>query len=134
MSAFIVSKGCMTNVVLGLRLAKVEIKDHDTLTAGGLTKLGRNLYKMNRKAILARYGRCSDGTEEIMTFEINSIPIEYSHLDLIQIIKSMRCFLYQCSEGNVWESKLFKQVDFASGEIAQGIVATLPEYGKARWN
>ena len=57
----------------------------------------------------------------------------YSRDELIRIYKAMNCLSYQCSEGNVPESPLFKQLEAAIGAVACRVVDLLPEYEKAAW-
>ena len=45
----------------------------------------------------------------------------------------MCCLLYQCSEGNVPNGRLFNELNRAAGELAQAIVQDLPEYDQASW-
>lgn len=51
----------------------------------------------------------------------------------IQIFKSARCLRYQCSEGDIPETPLFKALDDFIGALAYHVVCQLPEYEKARW-
>jgi hypothetical protein len=50
-----------------------------------------------------------------------------------QAYKSLKCWLYQCTEGTVIESKLYKLMDEMSKEIAMYIVETSPAYNAAEW-
>jgi hypothetical protein len=45
----------------------------------------------------------------------------------------MRCLLYQCCEGKVSDSRLYYELNYAAGELAQRVVQDLPEYDKASW-
>lgn len=51
----------------------------------------------------------------------------------MQALKSLRCWLYQCSEGNVPEQPLFKALERYAGDLAFHIVAELPGWNAAEW-
>jgi hypothetical protein len=54
-------------------------------------------------------------------------------VDQLQAFKSLHCWLYQCSEGDVPETPLYKAFRDISNHWAQHIVASLPAYDKADW-
>jgi hypothetical protein len=41
--------------------------------------------------------------------------------------------LYQCAEGNVLKTSLYKDLDKLSCDIADKIISDLPEYKNAEW-
>ena len=51
-----------------------------------------------------------------------------------QVLKSIRCYLYQCCEGDCYESGLYKALDQLSLEWAYFIATNQPEYEMADWN
>lgn len=50
-----------------------------------------------------------------------------------RFLKSLRCYLYQCCEGDCYESKLYKALDQLSLELAYFIATNQPEYELADW-
>jgi hypothetical protein len=48
-------------------------------------------------------------------------------------MKLLRCWLYQCSEGEVPETALFKAFAELSNTLAQVVVSELAEYEAAPW-
>ena len=52
---------------------------------------------------------------------------------LLQAFKSLQCYLYQCSEGDVPDSEFFKEVDKFQGQLANKIITKLPEYEGMIW-
>ena len=79
---------------------------------------------MNNKAVDYRYN------------ENNPIEIyKYSYVvaSLVQVYKSLQCFLYQCSEGDIPKSKLFQGLRRLEHNIANQIISNMPEYNKAQW-
>lgn len=71
-------------------------------------ELATKLYAMNRRALIARYG--SDGiTDMIESFEYDEKATFGD--DDEQKLQSLRCYLYQCGEGDIPESKLFRELE-----------------------
>src|SRR6266567_4712591 len=52
---------------------------------------------------------------------------------LVQVFKSLQCWEYQCSEGDVPETKLYQFFEEVEHHLALKIVMNLPEYDKAKW-
>jgi hypothetical protein len=131
MSAFIVSTDCMHRVVDAI------MEDHrrNSEPFAGIPKespdaadmIGRQLFQLNRRAVLDRY----PGDEEYA-----AVPA-YSHHPLraskVARFKAIRCLLYQCSEGDVPESPIFKQLEDVSWDLAYTIISELPEWECADW-
>lgn len=69
----------------------------------------RSLYDMNRSALMARYGECETPYEP---FDGKSVETREETRDEWQcrLFTAIRNYLYQCSEGNVPETSLFKAV------------------------
>ena len=95
-----------------------------------MQKFGEKLIKLNCKAVSQRYDK-----------KINQKAIdeyEFKNIDLvdrteIQVLKSLQCFLYQCMEGTVPETKLYKVLREIADNIMDSIINKLPEYEKAEW-
>jgi len=49
------------------------------------------------------------------------------------VIKSLQCWKYQCSEGDIPETKLYQFFEEVEHHLALKIVINLPEYDKATW-
>lgn len=56
------------------------------------------------------------------------IPISY-----YQLLKSIDCYLYQCSEGNVPELALYKAVKNIRAILANWIIRNTTAYNEAKW-
>jgi hypothetical protein len=67
------------------------------------TMLGARLFELNSKALYARYGNDPDYCDPPPGYTYAP-----SNADTVQLCKTMHCFLYQCSEGDVPETELFK--------------------------
>jgi hypothetical protein len=143
MSAFIVSEKTMNLAVDAMRRATA----HDTTLRAKfpgldrergpfvallgesdsvLTALGFRLYEMNADAVEARYHE----RQEVPVFRYSN----RAHLASdVEAFKALRCLLYQCSEGNVPESELYRDAERAGHVLAEHIVRDLPAYNAAPW-
>ena len=92
---------------------------------------------MNARAIQSRYG-AGRTADEVKAWEKELDPIACSpgqdFKARVQAYKSFRCFLYQCSEGDVPLSPLYKAVEAAADYLAAEIVPEIPEYEEAKWD
>lgn len=94
-----------------------------------MAKLGQQLYELNARGVNARYSD-HPADEWGVTYKYKRVPIP----SRLQAYKSLQCFLYQCSEGNVPEtSQLYKDLDAWCIELAMYIIERLPEYEQYRW-
>jgi len=92
---------------------------------GDCNKLGQKMLNMNNKAVDQRYN------------ENNPVEL-YRHSyesprNLMQVYKSVQCFVYQCSEGDVVKSKLYQDFVKLEHRLAAEIISNTPEYNKAVW-
>lgn len=51
-----------------------------------------------------------------------------------QFLKSLRCYLYQCCEGDCYKDDLYKALDHLSVDLAYFIATNQPEYELAEWD
>lgn len=89
----------------------------------------RALYDMNRNAYLARYGECETPYEK---FDGKSVETMEETRDEWQcrLFSVVRNYLYQCDEGNVPETKIFK----AMRELETTLAVTIAcETAKRDW-
>lgn len=91
-------------------------------------QFAKRLIAMNSRALYARYG--DNGNYNIHT---DFIPLMYPAVSSVQVYKTIRCYLYQCSEGNVPDEPLYKLMGEISDRLAHEIINSLPEYDKAKW-
>ena len=96
------------------------------------TNFGRKLLKMNIEATEQRYIEPylnqQQKKERLKNFRFSQQPI-----NKIQSLKSLSCFLYQCSEGSIPKRKLYKEMRDKETALAFDIINELPEYDKAEW-
>jgi len=133
MSAYIVENETINRIIayLSLEYAKGNYLKRILDMAGldlprEFEKLGQTMLTLNTMAVNYRY----DENREPPVFRLKRIvPPEP-----IQALKSLQCFLYQCSEGEQFEnSKLFRILEKAMRWIMKEIVTSLPAYEKAIW-
>lgn len=92
-------------------------------------KLATEMFALNCAGVDARYGLGTAKGEVIKPFEYKP---EYNK-PLVEVFKALQCWLYQCSEGDVPETKLYQFFSDVENYLAQKIVMAMPEYDKAQW-
>jgi hypothetical protein len=97
------------------------------LVTGSPEELAEKLYQLNVEAVAQRYSLHRERTP------VQFIPGAGLSSSPVRGYKLLQCYLYQCSEGNVPETALFKQLSALAGDIAQDIVQSLPAYDDAPW-
>ena len=117
------------------RIAKLfeEVYQWDLALDYHQDALAVELLAMNQDAVMQRYPDC-DATN--LPGPIDPPPYNgYSLVPgtLVQVYKSMGCLIYQCSEGDVPEHKLYKALDKAHDILAHTIVSKLEAYEMAKW-
>jgi hypothetical protein len=154
MSAFVIDPETMDKVVSTLtakgQWGYVLRRVGDTFTDApdAATKIGRQLYAMNLDAVMERYPDTHDNPKD-MPGPVDAkgrstaarLPTTYkaklrnpvTQADWVAGFKAISCLSYQCSEGDVPKTELFKELELAEGMIAARIVQNLPEYEKAPW-
>jgi hypothetical protein len=156
MSAFIVSKECMDRVVSAIcarsQYGQIirSFAGIDTNEPSAATEIGRRLFTLNIESIQQRYPDTLDNPDNMpgpcdakgstalrmaVTYKAPSIsrsPI-YSPESLVAGVKALQSLTYQCAEGDVTETPLFKELQAAAGDVAIEIVRRLPAYDKADW-
>jgi len=89
-------------------------------------RLGQAMLTLNTMAVNYRYNE--NTKPPVYKFRLMPPPED------VQAVKSLQCFLYQCSEGEQFEeTKLFKILEKAMRWIMKKIVISLPAYEKAVW-
>lgn len=114
MSAYIVAEKTMHAAVWALTRDWGAV-DNDDLTSRR-TRLGQKLYRLNQLAVFDRY------------HALDPIPkYQFCHIapSDVQALKCLRCLIYQCAEGDVINTPLFRKVDRASRRLAKMVLAAL---------
>jgi hypothetical protein len=144
MSAFIVEDNTINSIVnwldsavedtygvITIRRKLLEL-GFDTSKAGWAERLGHAMFQLNVLAVDARYG-----SGEAKRFR----PLDYCYKPtervlLVQVLKSLQCWLCQCNEGDVDvpETALYSLFDSdVQLYLMTEIIDALPEYQNAHW-
>jgi hypothetical protein len=139
MSAFMVEDRTINYIVNWLRRQRDElhiIPDKlqklgiDTSIPGWAEILGHEMFQLNIKAVDARYG-------EGEAVRFRKLDYRFEHTEAVpleQVLKSLRCWLYQCSEGDIPQTELYKLFDTdVRLYLMSEIISQIPEYEKAYW-
>lgn len=139
MSNFLVADSCINRIVSWMRQQAEPGADchypiralnkqygydfwNDKTTCEGYAEA---LYRLNCVALNERYGE-NEGEDAHFQYT----PALATS---IQVLKSLRCWLYQCSEGEVPTTALYRYMDAISLELALHIVQSLSAYDAATW-
>jgi hypothetical protein len=142
MSAFIVADKTINNIVNWLERELEEVygmiiirqklmeQGFDTSISGWAERLGYAMFQLNVIAVDDRYG-----SGEAKRFR----PLDYHYevvapVPMVQVLKSLQCWLYQCNEGDVPTTALYGLFDNdVQLYLMTEIIDTLPEYQNAEW-
>ena len=135
MSAFIVSENTMHAAICGalsLRRDWTVRLVAPTLAAASdnfddADALGSSLYALNQAAIDQRY----PGQPDMAETPLYCFPPMH-HVEPVAAYKALRCLIYQCSEGDVYGSPVFKELEEIAAAVAHEIVRKLPAWDDAR--
>ncbi len=93
--------------------------------------LGSAMRDMNVAAVIARYGPSDSlpGPSPLLPYQFRLVIAP----GLVQTIKSLDCYLYQCSEGDIPDRRLFQQLTKWQAELCYHCVTKSDEYDQAEW-
>lgn len=148
MSAFVVSDDCINKIVSWVNNVAMAGHSHKYwFVVRPLSKLGyfidtdeecfkklaADMFTMNCDGVEQRYGK-----GQAKEFRPLDFAYRYSpgfHVNVYQILKSLRCLLYQCTEGEVPEQNaLYAALDTLSLNLSYAIVSNTKEYDAAQWD
>ena len=96
--------------------------------------LAGKLFMLNLDAVKQRY---PEENKLGLPGPLKLVPSDYdgrfTEGSPVTVYKSLQCLVYQCSEGNVPETRLYKFLEDLEHLLAYWIVNSLPEYEKAEW-
>lgn len=128
MSAFFVGNQQISKLAYALETRGADLNREAWGKLPRSTKtLAQNLYDMNAKALAERYGKADD----MMT------PFEFEdgliYENDAQFYKSFSCYLYQCAEGDVYESEQYALIRKLCDGLAHNIAMQFASAKGARW-
>lgn len=101
----------------------------DLTTLAGREKLGSAMFDLNCNAVEQRYGEGQAKEFRELNYHFALFP----NCGMYGVYKSLGCWIYQCSEGDVPEtSLLFATMRRVYDELAHHIVTRSAEYEKAK--
>ena len=127
MSSFLVSDTVINSIIEMTQEEDFFDTIHEKLNDLDLSdskELGQSLVNMNYESVNNRYG----SKEKPTKFELKK-----TDFNVYQKLKNLQCFQYQCSEGNVPQSKLFKFIEELIIDVTDGIVRRNHLYENAKW-
>jgi len=89
-----------------------------------LDKLGQEMLKMNYKAINARYDSKKRATKYEFKREL---------VDIVQVLKSLQCFTYQCCEGDVPKMELYIALNRIEEILMSEVISEKTNYNEMEW-
>jgi len=130
MSAFLVTEKTLYNCMKAITKAQYSAlyKDID----GSQKKfkiIFMALNSLNSLALKVRYNE-----EPSPGYKFCSIKYTEASSCKIQLLKSLQCLIYQCSEGSVIKTGLYKKLLEVKSDLQDLIIRDLPEYEKAVWD
>ena len=136
MSAYIVDDSTVNRILAYLMhkegyVARQLVTDHST--DASLPGLGQAMRDLNVAAVSARY---PDDSLDNLPGPCPLLPYAFEEElppNPIAAYKSLSCFLYQCAEGYVPETPLYKALEDLRARIAGDIISSLPAYETAAW-
>ena len=87
------------------------------------------LNSLNSLALKVRYNE-----EPAPGYKFCSIKYTEASSCKIQLLKSIQCLIYQCSEGSVVKTGLYKKLVEVKNDLMDLIIRDLPEYEQAVWD
>ena len=103
-------------------------------------ELGNRLYKLNVAAINHRYPDTVGKPNNMPgSIDENGSHVPYKRVEgfpgsnKYQVLKSVQCLIYQCSEGDIPEHGLYKALRQYEFALCRDIVEGIPAYEKASW-
>lgn len=148
MSAFVVEDKTINRIVDWLRLDAMgsrkatahALNGYNLDIDGDAERLAHDMFNLNVAAVNQRYG-----PNEAEKFR----PLDFKYADggptgtfrwgdsaianACRTLKALHCWQYQCCEGDVPETPLFKMFTEVESAIANWIVGTMPEYEQTDW-
>lgn len=143
MSSFIVEDRTINGIVAAIVSYKARPTHNTPLVSEPLANLtedapafGLALRRLNEAAVGDRYGTDDIVETTIRILDIAGSDYSYQWVGVptkVALYKSIRCFLYQCMEGDIPEHPLYKLIEEFAGSVAYSIVSGLPEFETAQW-
>jgi hypothetical protein len=129
MSAYVVGDETINRILAWLRIhQRYQSEDPEIKALGIGMGLGQALKDLNRAAVTCRYPASKAEGNGVFHYSAKTgTPSGY------QMAKSVNCLAYQCAEGPISETPLFKWLEQLGNEVCHKIVRESGEYEEAEW-
>ena len=146
MSAYVVDPETINRILTKLKDETTDgyihnlIKDleFDISSNDLLSDLGLAMYNTNANAVGQRYNESEfENLPGSITENGKLVPYEFKLKycpNSLQPLKSLHCWIYQCSEGNVSDTKIYKAFEEIAAMWAKRAVDSMPGYQAADWS
>ena len=129
MSAFLVSEKTLYSALQGVLHCKYSRLYKDVNKDKGIRTVFMALNTLNSLALKVRYNE-----EPAPGYLYSGIKLSEAPVNKIQCLKSLQCLIYQCSEGEVVKTGLYKKLVEVQNDLQDLIIRDLPEYEQAVWD
>lgn len=138
MSAFLVQDKLINRVVTMLsgpdfqaeRAKLLELTHSDVATHEGMSDIGLRMHVLNRQALDVEYSTAS----AIFMEDRDIYQFVAQSASPVQTFKSLECWLYQCTQGDIDETPLYTLMEQISLSMSHWIVKASSEYKAAKWS
>ena len=120
MSAFVVEKKTIDRIVTYLQGQKSYALPE--VLRGDPDALGARLWALNTEAVAQRYDEDPEAITYVWSLALGS---------LAETAMALACFLYQCTEGDVPESELYRALSDVKAAVFYEIVSETPAWKAA---
>ena len=127
MSSFIVEENTINIIVAYLSQNHAIIDGLTTDSCDNLDILGTCLKQMNADAFADRYRETPEPVEQFKFRPVCKTSVYMAY-------RKLSCFLYQCSEGDVDERPLYKELEQILGGMASYIASHHPRVEEHSWS
>lgn len=90
-------------------------------------RLANDMFLLNCQAVDYRCGTAN-------TITPSTITLRDCQCSKIQGVKSLDCWLYQCTEGSIPNTALYRLMKEIRNYLTKAIISSLPEYSNAEWD
>lgn len=112
------------------RLYSYEMLERGSRDEESVKNMVNRWIDLNIQALQERYGDSKEMYKDSKYIERINVILD---LDKFQLLKALQCLRYQCSEGNVPDTKGYKELEEIIHEVAMSIIYSMPEYEGAEW-
>ena len=111
-----------------IRATKLSAMGYDLSSSSSCYELSHKMFDMNVAAVNERYGKCEAETFRPLDFKCHFVPATQ-----IEVIKALKVWKYQCTEGGIPELALYKAMVEIHCLLCIDYVEKMEEYEDEPW-